>query len=498
MTTTPQTYPDKIPPREKFFFAFGDFTGHGMFMSIMYFIFLTDILMLPPALAGTIGLVTRSWDAILDPIVGVISDNTRTRWGRRRPAIFAAGIFIIFAFPIMYVPISAWSMWAIVAYVVVSQMLLAIVTTTFGINYASLSSEISNDYAERNKANTMRMVFSGLSNLVFATTPLLVRDYLTGVVGNQTAYVATASIYGAIFSVILILLAVNTRERVPMPKTKITFSIKTFVKPLRVRCFRELVLAYTFAFLALDIVTTIFQHFMRYVAHRPGETAFVLGALVIAQILTVPLVYKLTKRMSKPAVFRLAVPIWILGVILLSMYQTGWSPIAIYVFAFVSGIGMCGCTMIPWLMFPDGVDVGELANGSRDAGTYSSVMVMFRQISSAFGIAVIGWVLQLTGYDGALEVQPASAIMGLRGVVMISCILLLGAAFYFMKRNKMTEDSMHKVKDALALMREGQELSSPLVADLEKLHPGLIGGNNVINSWNTEKTEKAGKGRISK
>ena len=466
---------DKIPRREKFFFAFGDFTGHGMFMSIMYFIFLTDILMLPPALAGTIGLITRSWDAILDPIVGVISDNTRTRWGRRRPAIFVAGIFIVFAFPIMYVPISAWSMWAIVAYVVVSQMLLAIVTTTFGINYASLSSEISNDYAERNKANTMRMVFSGLSNLVFATTPLLVRDYLIGIVGNQVAYVATASIYGAVFGVILILLATNTKERVPMPKTKITFSFKTFIKPLRVKCFRELVLAYTFAFLALDIVITIFQHFMRYVAHRPGETAFVVGALVIAQILTVPVVYKLTKGMSKPAVFRLAVPIWILGVMMLSMYQVGWSPISIYVFAFISGIGMCGCTMIPWLMFPDGVDVGELVGGSRDAGIYSSVMVMFRQISSAFGIAVIGWVLQLTGYDGALDVQPGSAIMGLRGVVMISCVLLLGAAYYFMKRNRMTEDSMHKIKEALALVREGSPLPPQLEADLEELRPGLIG-----------------------
>ncbi|MCL2572773.1 MAG: MFS transporter [Defluviitaleaceae bacterium] len=468
---------DKIPAREKFFFAFGDFTGHGMFMSIMYFIFLTDVLMLPPALAGTIGLLTRGWDAILDPIVGVISDNTRTRWGRRRPAIFIAGIFIVFAFPIMYVPISQWSMWAIVAYVVVSQMLLAVVTTTFGINYASLSSEISNDYAERNKANTMRMVFSGLSNLVFATTPLLVRDYLIDVVGNEVAYVVTASIYGAMFGVILILLATNTKERVPMPTVKIKFSIKTFTRPLRVKCFRELVLAYTFAFLALDIVTTIFQHFMRYVAHRPGETAFVLGTLVIAQILTVPVVYKLTKRFSKPAVFRLAVPIWILGVMMLSMYQTGWSPVAIYVFAFVSGIGMCGCTMIPWLMFPDGVDVGELANGSRDAGTYSSVMVMFRQISSAFGIATIGWVLQLTGYDGALDVQPGSAILGLRGVVMISAIILLGAAFYFMKRNKMDEASMHKVKEALTLKRENQPLSVELEAELEKISPGMIGGN---------------------
>jgi len=127
-------------------------------------------------------------------------------------------------------------------------------------------------------------------------------------------------------------------------------------------------------------------------------------------------------------------------------------------------------------MFPDGVDVGELANGSRDAGTYSSVMVMFRQISSAFGIAVIGWVLQLTGYDGALEVQPASAIMGLRGVVMISCILLLGAAFYFMKRNKMTEDSMHKIKEALTLTRDGQPLPAHMEAEIENLRPGLIGG----------------------
>ena len=471
---------DKIPSNEKFFFALGDFYGGGagMLLSIMHFHFLTNVLLIPPAVAGSVVLFTRIWDAFLDPFIGVLSDNTRSRWGRRIPGIFIGGCSIGVALVLLFLPVAAWGLVAKVVYVVISWMIFATAATFFSINYASLSGEISNDYKERNTANTMRLAISQIATLVCATVPLLLRDALIPTVGEMHAYLIVAAVFGFIFSIVVLLVAFNTKERVPMPTQKRVFSWKVFLEPARIRAFRILIIMYTFAFLTLDIVVTLFQHFMRYVAHRPGEAQFVLGALIITQIATVPVVYYLTKRYSKPLIFRLSVPIWIIGALALSMYSASWSPILLYVFAAFTGIGVCAVVMVPWLMFPDVVDVSELALGRRDTGAFSGVMVLLRQISAAVGIAAVGWVMQLTGFDVELGTygQPASAILGFRSLVVISAAVFLGIAFVASFKIKLDEKRVETIKQALMCKREGKPLDAELEKEISDLTPELIGG----------------------
>jgi len=471
---------DKLSKREKFFFALGDFYGggSGMFISVLYFHFLTNVLFIPPAISGTVVLITRVWDAFIDPFLGVFSDNTRTRWGRRIPGIFAGGCFVGIALTLLFLPVGGWAMWARVAYVMVSWMILAAAASLFSINYAALSGEISNDYKERNKANTLRLAISQIATLVCATVPLLLRDMFIPMVGEVNAYIIVAAVFGLIFSTAILLVAFNAKERVPMPAEKATFSWKVFLEPARIRAFRQLIIMYTFAFLTLDIVVTLFQHFMQYVAHRPGETSFVLGALIITQILTVPIVYHLTKKYSKPLIFRISVPIWIIGALALSTYNAGWSPILIYVFAALTGIGVCAVVMVPWLMFPDVVDVSELALGRRDTGAFSGVMVLLRQISSAVGIAAVGWVMQLTGFDAELGTygQPTSAILGFRSLVVVSAAVFLGIAFWASFKIKLDEKRVETIKQALLCKREGKPLDTELQKAIDELSPDLIGG----------------------
>jgi oligogalacturonide transporter len=210
-----------------------------------------------------------------------------------------------------------------------------------------------------------------------------------------------------------------------MPVEKSKFEWRTFVKPMKIKCFRQNLFMYMFAFLCLDIVTTLFQHFMQYVAHRESETSFVLAALVLAQIVTIPVVYSMTKRFSKPLIFRLSAPIWLLGAFCLSLYSAAWPPVLIYIFAALTGVGVCGCVMMPWMIYPDVVDVGELAFGNRISGSFSGMMTFTRQLSTAVGIALVGWVMEWTGYNAALGTygQPASAITGFRSLVIVSAVV---------------------------------------------------------------------------
>jgi oligogalacturonide transporter len=470
---------DKLSAREKFFFGLGDFFGGGagLLMTVVYFKFLTDVMMIPPGMSGTIVLITKIWDAAIDPVLGVISDNTRTRWGRRRPAIFAGGFLIVAAMAFLFMPVQGWAYASRVVYVTFSWLFFCTVSSYIGVSYSSLSGEISNDYRERNAANAIRLTISQMSTLVCATAPLLIRDALAPQIGVENAYLAVGLIFGCIFGVILILLVVNTKERVPMPAEKSTFEWRTFVKPMKIKCFRETLFMYMFAFLCLDIVTTLFQHFMQYVAHREKETSFVLGALVLVQIATIPVVYTMTKRISKPLIFRFSAPIWLLGAFCLSLYSAAWPPALIYIFAALTGIGVCGCVMMPWMIYPDVVDVGELAFGNRISGSFSGLMTFTRQLSTAVGVALVGWVMQWTGYNATLGTygQPTSAITGFRGLVIVSAVLLLGISFFFATRNKLNEAKSVIIKRALTCTREGTAMPDELRQDVERIKTELIG-----------------------
>jgi Na+/melibiose symporter-like transporter len=446
-------------------------------MTVVYFKFLTDVMLIPPGMSGTIVLITKLWDAAIDPVLGILSDNTRTRWGRRRPAIFAGGFLIVAAMAFLFMPVQGWAYASKVVYVTFSWLFFCTVSSYIGVSYSSLSGEISNDYRERNAANAIRLTVSQMSTLVCATAPLILRDALAPQIGVERAYLAVGLIFGVIFGVILILLVLNTKERVPMPVEKSRLEWRTFVKPFKIKCFRQNLFMYMFAFLCLDIVTTLFQHFMQYVAHREAEASFVLGALVLAQIATIPVVYSMTKRISKPLIFRFSAPVWLLGAFCLSLYSTAWPPALIYVFATLTGVGVCGCVMMPWMIYPDVVDVGELAFGNRISGSFSGMMTFTRQLSTAVGIGLVGWVMEWTGYDASLGTygQPASAIAGFRGLVIVSAVLLLGISFVFAARNKLTEAKSVIVKQALACAREGKALPDDLRQDVERLKTELIG-----------------------
>src|SRR5690554_1822313 len=97
---------NQMKTKEKVIFAWGDVFGGGAqaLIGVLYLIFLTDVIGINPAIAATAILISKVWDAISDPLMGIISDNTRTKMGRRRPYIFFGGILVVIAFALMWMP----------------------------------------------------------------------------------------------------------------------------------------------------------------------------------------------------------------------------------------------------------------------------------------------------------------------------------------------------------------------------------------------------------
>ncbi len=448
--------PEKVSRSEGLIFAAGDLYGGGaqVIISFFYLIFLTDVVGLRPGLAGTVVLISKIWDAISDPLMGVITDNTRSRWGRRRP-YFLIGFFgIIASFLLLWYPVSFGNQVWQFLFVLVSYLFYSTIQTVVMVPYVAMSSEISNDYQERTAINGTRLFFSQFASLLCAVLPLEIVNLFAS---PTTGYPVMAFVFGLFFAVPFLLIFVFAKERVPVSTERSKLDIKALIQPFKVRSFRILILIYLLAFFAMDVVSTIFAYYMNYYLLRPGELNFVLGAMLIMQIVMVPLIVVLTKKLEKATIVQYSVVVWLLGLVVLGLVQPGWWVGAIYVAAVILGAGMVGCIVMAWTMYPDVTDVGELAFGKRSSGSFSGVMTFMRKFSSAVGIFVVSQILDFSGYiqptDGVMAEQPEAVLLALKLIVTILPLGLLVVVFLAARRYPITTTVYGRLKEQLKFQR---------------------------------------------
>lgn len=470
----------KLTRKEIITFGTGDLFGGGgqLIINFFYLIFLTDVVKLNPGLAGVIVLISRIWDAVSDPLMGMISDNTKSKFGRRRPYILLGSLGIIIAFIMLWWPVSFGSQAATFAYVLFAYLFYSTISTIIMVPYSSMSSELSMDYKERNTVNGTRLFFSQLSSLICAVLPLEIVKMASSV---ETGYILLGVIFGVFFAIPLFFIFFICRERAPMTHTKAKFSFKVFVAPFKIRSFRILIFIYMLAFFSMDVISSIFAYYMKYFLGRPNELNYVLGTMLIMQIAFLPLVVMLANKIGKAKVFVLSASIWILGAALLGLFSPAWPSFSIYVIGAIIGMGLCGCVVMPWTMFPDVTDVGELYFGERKSGSFSGIMTFIRKSSSAFGIFLVSQMLNIAGYikpetiDGkeVLYEQPESLIAALKIIVFAIPVVLLIITIFIARKYPITK-SVHDRLRMLLEYKRGESVDEVSKADEDELRKLLI------------------------
>jgi len=477
---------DKVSRRERYIFASGDLFGGGaqVIINFYFLIFLTDVVKIRPSLAGIVIMVAQVWDAISDPMMGMITDRTRTRWGRRRP-YFLTGFFgIIASFFLIWYPISNDSELVRFFYMLFSYLLYKTVSTIVMVPYSAMSSEISIEFKERTLINGTRLVFSQASSLICAVIPI---EIVKAFPDLRTGYMIMALTFGFFFAIPYLLMFLFTRERVNIDaQTENKWSLKEFFEPFQIRTFKYLVFIYLFSFLAMDIVSTIFAYYMNYYLKRPSELNYVLGALLITQLICVPLVIKAAYRIGKSGVIKNSVFIWMVGILFMALIQPNWPDWVIYFTAVFMGLGVAGCVVMPWVMFPDVTDVGEMAYGRRKAGSFSGIMTLSRKTSAAIGIFIISSMLELAGYiepmtvveDGVtrsiLMEQPDSLILALKIIILVIPFILLGVTWFLARKYPLDQKSSEKITKYLEYQR-GNIPENPISQEeLDALKKALI------------------------
>lgn len=480
----------KVPFSVKLCYGLGDIYGGGSFNIINFFyaFFLANIAGIPTYWAAIIMMVARLWDAISDPIMGFISDNTRSKLGRRKPYFIAGIPLIIISMIWVWYPISSDNLTLKILFAASGYLFYNTVVTMVIVPYTAFAAEITLDYYERNSLNTVRMVFSLLSSLMCALVPLSIVSFVSSKTGNYAdAYFVMALIIGLIFGLPYIAVSLGTKER----KEFYTAPVRKdpwapMFKSLKVRSFRKLIVLYLCVFVSLDLITTSFQFYMAYVIKRPDDFSLVLGALIIAEIIAALFTAPMSKKIGKPYTAIIGCIVWIITG-LMTLFITPESPgAAIYIIGILMGVGMAFPITLLNSLFADVTDIGELYFGSRVEGTFSGVQTLIRKCASAVAnsvfMAALGFagfiapIKKIVGLKEVLEYQkqPESLSTLIRLTIAVFPLLLLAVGIAILLKWPITSKNHEKTLRYLEAKRKGEEPDEILKTEVLQLRDNVF------------------------
>ncbi len=448
---------------EKLSLAVSNLFGGGgpALVNVLFLIFLTNVVKIDPGWAGAIVLVARIWDAVSDPMMGVISDNTRGRFGRRKPYLVLGGVLVVVALSLIWLPLHFDSQAARIAYALLTYLFFNTVATIISVPFLSLCSEISTDPEERSKINVFVTFFSLFGGAVCTMIPsMLFEQYAEGKIGIWIFYLIIVAGFGTMFAVPQILAGILVKERVPYPKEKTRISIPQFLAPLKIISFRKLLIMFLSSVIAQDVAAAVILYYSLYVIPQMQTIVF-LGIFLGVQILLLPVIHQLVSKISGARIFGIGLPLTMLFSIAFAFYQTDWPIVGIYVITAVMAVGYAGAQTMVWVLFPDVVDVSELGLKNRNAGSFSALMTFTKKTSSAFGVLLIGVILQVTGYIAPTDAvpmpdQPGAVIMGIRLTFIVGFVLILSIAWIVSKRLKLSYAILERINYFNEKQRNGE------------------------------------------
>lgn len=432
--------------RTKFLYGIGD-TGFSLSLTIVgvYFaIFLTDVVGLSPGIAAIAIFIGRSWDYINDPLIGHISDRTRSRWGRRRPFLLFGALPFGLAFSLMWWRPPLQGDLALAVYYAFVYVLFDAAATFAYMPYFALTPELTPDYDERTTLTTYRMFFSILGSLVAFTVPLMIIDRMAP--QNAGRVLAMGLIFGFASAVPLILTFLGTRERREFQELKQPTLRESLRAALRNRPFIFSAVIFLLTWVSVDILQSTLLYFLKYVMGREAQSDLIMGAIFITAIFALPFWERTSHRWNKRLAYIAGVAFWAAVQLVLITLNAGSGLNLLLFLCMLAGIGVGAAHILPWAIIPDAVEWDEWQTGERHEGIFYSLVTLMQKVASSIAIPMVLLVLELTGYVPGSAEQPGSALLGIRIVVgpvpaALLCLGILFAILYPLSRERHTQIS---------------------------------------------------------
>jgi oligogalacturonide transporter len=441
-----------VKPINMLAYGIGDLYGGGAFLIIgaLYLYFMTNVAGLEPIYAGAVIMVGKMWDAISDPVMGLISDNTRSKYGRRR-VYFLVGILpVLISFALLWYPVGIQSEFAKFMYYLLVYLLFNTVFTLVMVPYNTLAAEMASDYTVRSKMTGVRMAFSQFSALLGATIPMLIIKHYGD---SSTGYIMMGIVFGVFYALPWIFVYKGTWEReIEQVHHKATGSLAKELKGLLLdslktyknKSLRVHIGMYLNAYVAMDIFNALMVYYLAFYLGNKGLQPVVLGVVLFSQLAALYFVARSCSKRGNGPTYRNHLLIWIVGVIAFYFIQPDSGTVRIVLNAVVIGIGLCGGVMVPYNSLPFVVDADEIISSKRQEGIYAGMMTFLRKATQAVALFMVGIGLQLIGFDSGQEIQSVNTVFGIRLMIMLIPLILLVIGIIYSISYKITPES-HKI-----------------------------------------------------
>lgn len=433
--------------------AFGKDLVYAVMATFLMFYF-TDVLGISAGFIGILFFVARLWDAINDPIMGLIVDNTGTRWGKFRPWILTGTILNAIVLVFLYTkPVFTGN--ALYVYVSVFYILWGMTYTMMDIPYWSLIPAISHDEATRNQISVIPRIFAALGYFVVSSFGLV---FVNRVIGGEQSrgFFLLALIIAIVFVITCSITVLSIKEK-PIPKQKAKFKFsdifKTIAKNDQLLAVISVVTLYT---IAINLTAGFGIYYFKY--DLDDENLFSLFAMIagVAQVLAMIGFPTLAKVISRRTIFITAALLSFVGYLslfLVGLHLQSNIIIMLGIAGLVLFLGFGFLQVLSTIMLADSVDYGQYKLGYRTDSIIFSMQPFIVKFSTAVSGLITGVGLWLIGFKANIEQSP-DTIVGMRIIMFaVPVFLVLISLLIYLKFYRLNGPYYTKVMEAIASQR---------------------------------------------
>ncbi len=453
-----QVKDQKMPTKVKWLYGIGDIGNATVNSAIQFFLmkFYTDAALLLPALVGNALMVAKIWDAINDPLFGWITDRTKSKIGKRRVFMLFGAIPLGISIALLWFVPPGMSTVMTFVWIAGTFILFDTLWTLTNVPYYALTSELTDDYDERNSLTVYRMILAVPAYLVGAAlTPLIVGLFAV----QSTGYGFIGIAYGALAAVVLLICAGGLRERKQVIQAKGEENpFKSIKEAFKNIPFVYLCVVYLIVNLSFAFAKTLMAYYIEYQLLMKDSVFMVMGLMLIMVTIALPIWKKIADKLDKGPAYAIGMGMGAVALLLLFFLpnRPTW---LIYPIIVLAGFGFAANWVFPWAMIADVSDYDRVKTGKFRSGMYYGVWGLATKLSETVALAGVGWMLTGFGYVANVQ-QTAKALLGIRlffGIVPAVCIFI---ALPLLFKYPITRKKHAEVRAKLAEMDAAQLAAS--------------------------------------
>lgn len=465
----------KISTRVKYTFAFGALGKDLIYGMIATFsmIYFTDILKVNPVFIGTMFFVAKLWDAFNDLIMGMIVDNTRTKWGKFIPWLIIGTLVNAIVFVVLFTDFHLDGV-GLCVFATAAYILWGMTYTIMDIPYWSIIPNLTSDPKEREKVSVLPRIFASIGqSLVIAGFGVQIINALSGGTANQMGYHRFAVIIAIVFILTIGITVINLPktkdETVPEKKVRFSDIFAIIGKNDQLRWAVALIFLYN---IGIQCIMGVSTYYFSYVCGDATMMSSFMISASIAEIFGLLVFPKLSNIISRRNSFLLACTLPAVG--LMMLFAVGFLAPQNVILTSISGVivklgtGLeLGCATV---FLADVVDYGEYKMGARNEGVVFSLQTLIVKFTAALTALSIGFALGSTQYVPGEE-QSMATIMSISTLMcIVPAVCMLIAYVVYRKKYKLHTNDMKKIINTIAARREGEITMEEIIDENGEKH----------------------------